>query len=570
MKRRSVLIGLLALALAALVLFLVLFFGLPSETPPASYAYDKAAVAADAGRCSEIGRDILKKKGSAVDSAIAALLCVGLMHPQSSGIGGGLFITVYNSSTGTVEVINARETAPRNISTDMFGSNQELAQKGGKSIAVPGEIRGYELAHKRYGRLPWKQLFEPTIHLARRGFSIGEDLSMAISKKQEDIKKDSHLRKVFCNSKGEILKKGEMIRFTKLARTLEIIANEGPDAFYTGSLATSIVKDIKDANGIITMEDLHDYKAKLENPLNFTIGEYTMYTPTAPSSGPVLGLTLNILKGYNFTSKSVQGKDKALTYHRILEAFKFAYAERSKLGDPEFINIDEQIHNMTSEAFARDLYKKIKDNTTLPIEDYGSKFYIPDNTGTTHLSVVAEDGSAVSATSTINNFFGSLVLSNSTGILFNDIMDDFSFPHFNNSFGAPPSIPNFIKPGKRPFSSMCPSILLDKNHQVKMAVGGAGGTKITTATALVMMNVLWFDYDVNKAVKEPRVHNQLSPNNSSLEHGVDKSVREGLQMRQHNIDELKNKSSSVQIIVRKEGKWIAESDFRKGGQPAGY
>ncbi|XP_064424137.1 glutathione hydrolase 1 proenzyme-like isoform X2 [Latimeria chalumnae] len=521
MKRRSVLIGLLALALAALVLFLVLFFGLPSETPPASYAYDKAAVAADAGRCSEIGRDILKKKGSAVDSAIAALLCVGLMHPQSSGIGGGLFITVYNSSTGTVEVINARETAPRNISTDMFGSNQELAQKGGKSIAVPGEIRGYELAHKRYGRLPWKQLFEPTIHLARRGFSIGEDLSMAISKKQEDIKKDSHLRKVFCNSKGEILKKGEMIRFTKLARTLEIIANEGPDAFYTGSLATSIVKDIKDAS-------------------------------------------------YNFTSKSVQGKDKALTYHRILEAFKFAYAERSKLGDPEFINIDEQIHNMTSEAFARDLYKKIKDNTTLPIEDYGSKFYIPDNTGTTHLSVVAEDGSAVSATSTINNFFGSLVLSNSTGILFNDIMDDFSFPHFNNSFGAPPSIPNFIKPGKRPFSSMCPSILLDKNHQVKMAVGGAGGTKITTATALVMMNVLWFDYDVNKAVKEPRVHNQLSPNNSSLEHGVDKSVREGLQMRQHNIDELKNKSSSVQIIVRKEGKWIAESDFRKGGQPAGY
>uniref|UniRef100_H3B3P6 Uncharacterized protein n=1 Tax=Latimeria chalumnae TaxID=7897 RepID=H3B3P6_LATCH len=226
---------------------------------------------------------------------------------------------------------------------------------------------------------------------------------------------------------------------------------------------------------------------------------------------------------------------------------------------------------MTSEAFARDLYKKIKDNTTLPIEDYGSKFYIPDNTGTTHLSVVAEDGSAVSATSTINNFFGSLVLSNSTGILFNDIMDDFvQFGHKINTEVAK----SLAGESKRPFSSMCPSILLDKNHQVKMAVGGAGGTKITTATALVMMNVLWFDYDVNKAVKEPRVHNQLSPNNSSLEHGVDKgfcdSVREGLQMRQHNIDELKNKSSSVQIIVRKEGKWIAESDFRKGGQPAGY
>nr|XP_014344783.1 PREDICTED: gamma-glutamyltranspeptidase 1-like isoform X3 [Latimeria chalumnae] len=521
MKRRSVLIGLLALALAALVLFLVLFFGLPSETPPASYAYDKAAVAADAGRCSEIGRDVLKENGSVVDSAIAALLCVGLMNAHSMGIGGGLFITVYNSSTGIVEVINARETAPRNASRDMFGNNTQMSRKGGLSIAVPGEIRGYGLAHKRYGRLPWKRLFHPSIELAKNGFPVGKALGLAISKQWKDIEKDSLLCEVFCNSEGKILKEGETVRFTKLAQTLEIIANEGPDVFYTGSLATSIVKDIQDA-------------------------------------------------GYNFTSKSVQGKDKALTYHRILEAFKFAYAERSKLGDPEFINIDEQIHNMTSEAFARDLYKKIKDNTTLPIEDYGSKFYIPDNTGTTHLSVVAEDGSAVSATSTINNFFGSLVLSNSTGILFNDIMDDFSFPHFNNSFGAPPSIPNFIKPGKRPFSSMCPSILLDKNHQVKMAVGGAGGTKITTATALVMMNVLWFDYDVNKAVKEPRVHNQLSPNNSSLEHGVDKSVREGLQMRQHNIDELKNKSSSVQIIVRKEGKWIAESDFRKGGQPAGY
>ncbi|XP_071301727.1 glutathione hydrolase 5 proenzyme isoform X1 [Agelaius tricolor] len=547
---------LLTLAVLAGAVTLVVILSQPRCAPQ---QYLHGAVAADTETCSLIGRNILKSGGTAVDAAIAGLICTSVMNPQSSGLGGGVIFTIYNASTGVVEVINARETAPRVFPHNLLSGCGAGFPIGPRWIGVPGELRGYEEAHKRHGRLPWKALFEPTIKLLSEPLVISPVLAKILHHPAFSEPGKS-LCPLLCDG-DRFLKLGETFRWPALQRTLRAVAEQGAAAFYEGEIGRALVQDTSKAGSSLSMEDLQTYKAEVSSALNITLNNHTkVFAPGPPMGGAVLMFILKVLEEYKFHKASLATlEEKVETYHYIAEALKFGNMLRPHMSDPAFSEAQVPVETLLSEQFAESARQRMDARGDHQLSHYSLLEPLPKeqhrSLGTSHISVLAADGSAVSATSTINYPFGSFVYSNQTGIILNNELADFCIA--NRS----------IKPGEKPPSAMVPSILISKSGDM-LVIGGAGGGWIISATTMAIINKLWFGYDLEQAISAPVMHTQ--GDSVLFEDSFSKEVRTGLLGRGHKEKKDKFAMNVVQGIS-KEGKCIsAYSDKRKLGKSAGY
>ncbi|TMW45994.1 hypothetical protein DOY81_008925, partial [Sarcophaga bullata] len=539
---KKIIIWVLIAAAIIVALTLGLVLGLRGSSEPRIVG----AVVSNGKGCAEIGSQMLLDGGSAVDSAIATLLCEGVMLPHSMGIGGGFVATVYTKKTGKVETLIARESAPAAAHKDMFVGQTSIT--GARAGAVPGEILGYWELHQRYGRLPWKILFEPTIKLCREGHWVSKYLAAALASKESAIRNEPSMAEIFVKNDGSLYKEGDFMKRPILGNTLERIANNEVGEMYDGGKTGKMfAEDIQEMGGIITEQDLRNYKVQWDDThhviANVT-GGYKLYTTPLPSSGALLAFILNVMN-------ELYTNDREIYWQRMVETFKHAYGQRTNLGDidnePELHDtIKETFEKLISQEFADKIRELIHDNKTFnDMSYYGANFTIEEDHGTANMAVLADNGDAITITSTVNNYFGAKVRSRRTGIILNDEMDDFSTPGVINSFGVPASPANYIKPGKRPMSSMCPAIILDQDGNVKMLVGAAGGTKITTSVASYISNIeysptydrdrflgtvryykyLVFKETMEESVNGGRLHHQLAPMRIDSEAQVPKYIR---------------------------------------------
>ncbi|KAB1199976.1 Gamma-glutamyltranspeptidase 2 [Morella rubra] len=398
------------------------------------------AVATDDRRCSRIGMEVLREGGHAVDASVATTLCLGIVSPASSGIGGGAFMLLRLSS-GKAQAFDMRETAP---------------------------LQASEMVRTTSGILA-----------------------------------DTGLRDVF-TSNGSLLQPGDICHNKKLAQTLRTISKFGPWAFYNGSIGCKLISDVQKIGGILTVKDLKRYRVKLKEPISANILGLNILGMPPPSGAPPMILLLNILAQYVIPS----GVSGSLGVHREIEALKHVLSVRMNLGDPDYVDVSKVLSDMLSPKFAKELKKTIYDNMTFDPDHYGGRWNQIHDHGTSHISIVDRERNAISMTTTVNSYFGSQILSPSTGLVLNNEMGDFSIP-MNVSAGLPPPAPsNFISPGKRPLSSMTPTIVLKDEH-LKAVVGASGGGMIIAGTAEVLLNHFSRGMDPFSSIMAPRVYHQV-------------------------------------------------------------
>lgn len=583
----AVLLAVFVILLSLTVLFSLLYFGSRKEQLPpwlglsnnqTSY-YSRAAVASDNVRCSEIGRNVMIEGGNAVDAAIAVILCLGVVNPMSSGLGGGHFMTIYNATTGKCSVVDAREIAPLAASQNMFDDNPKGAQKGWRAMAVPGELHGLRTEYINFGgKLPWARLFQPSIEMLTVGVPVSQALAAALKEEEKNVVAEPSLSEFLDAKTRAIYKFGDIIKSRTLLRdTMKYLAKSSDPIreFYKGSITELLVAEFEENGGIITAEDFKNYTSIIRKDSDVIVTELNgrfICGPPPPSSSAITQSIIKIMDSYASEFDQSKIKTNVDILHTFLEASKFAYAMRGGLGDMAFEQGAMDIaRNITSDAFVKSVHERLgkKPHST---EYYGGKFAPLMDEGTSNLAVLDAQGNAVVATTTINLLFGSQVASESTGIIWNSQMDDFSLPKKPNFYGYPPSPANYIRPGKRPLSSISPLVVVNKeSKQVELVVGAAGGSTIISSVSSIAHRVLTLGWDLKTAVDAPRIHNQLIPNVTEYEPRFPQQYITKLRKRGHIV----NKTLAIgeaTALYSKNGRLYASSDWRKGteSQPAGF
>ena len=528
----------------------------------------KGMVSSQEARASQIGVDILRQGGNAVDAAVAVGFALAVTLPKAGNIGGGGFMLVHNANTQDTHAIDYRETAPaaahRNIFLDKDGSvNKQKARNSFQSAGVPGTVAGLLLALKKYGSMKPIQVMAPAIKLAREGFVLSEELALELQQRHSQLSRSKAGQHIFYKPDGSFYKAGEKLVQRDLANTLEKIALSNGESFYQGETAELIVKDSQRHGGLMTREDLKHYKPVLRNAATGKYRGYELVTMPPPSaSGIHIIQMLNILE--NSQLQNVP-HNSAAHLHQLSSAMQFAFADRSEhLGDPDFYDVPVDI--ITSKSYAKKLAETINPNqakTAAEVKPLDVQVF-KESPDTTHFSVIDKDGNAVSNTYTLNFSYGSGIVVKGAGFILNNEMDDFSAkPGEPNAFGLLGNEANAIEAGKRPLSSMAPTIIF-KNNKPFMITGSPGGSKIANAVLQTISNVIDYDMNIAQASSVPRIHHQWLPDVLNYESGISADTVKILNQMGYTTKTSKGIGSTQSILV-KGGIVYGASDPRRPG-----
>ena len=469
-----------------------------------------------------VGAQILHEGGNAYDASIAVAFALAVVLPRAGNIGGGGFMVMYDKETEESFSIDYREIAPALATKDMYlnedGSvNKKRAREGILSIGVPGTVYGMWEVHKKFGSLEWKKLLQPAINLAEEGFIMTPFMVDALNSRYEKLSNYKNFKKIFYKKFPVQINK-RLVQ-SELAETLKIIAKSGVKGFYEGQVANKIAQDMRDRGGLISTQDLQNYRPVWRKPIKGNFKEYEIVTMGPPSSGGIhIIQMLNILENFNLQEL---GHNSASYASLLAEVMKFAYADRSKyLADPDFFDVP--VSQLISKKYGKAISKKINLNTVTPSSEILPGNEIPfESEDTTHFSVADSFGNVISNTYTLNSGYGSGVVIEGTGIIMNNEMDDFvSAPGSPNQFGLLGGEANKIEPFKRPLSSMTPTLVFKDSIPI-IATGSPGGSVIITAVLQFILNVLVFDMEISDATVVPRIHHQWDPDILFLEKGFD-------------------------------------------------
>ena len=541
-------------------------------TPAQTIMAGNGMVVAQEQRAARIGIEILDRGGNAVDAAVAVGFALAVTYPRAGNIGGGGFMVIHLGKTGEDAAIDYRETAPAAATEKMFldakgEADPKKSRDSALSVGVPGTVAGLALAHEKYGsgKLTLAELIEPAITLARNGVEIVDDVADTLPLAQPRIARWQSSAPVFLNSDGTVLMPGQDLLQPDLAITFRAIASDGPKGFYEGPVAEKIVAAVRKAGGIMTTDDMKNYRAILREPVRGTYRGYDIVSMPPPSSGGVhLIEMLNILEGYDLAKLS---REESL--YIVAEAMKRAYADRATfMGDPDAVKMP--VAGLISKKYAAALRAQIGQRATPSTEIRSGNPADFEGQNTTHFSVIDRDGNAVSNTYTLNFSYGLGLVAEGTGVLLNNELDDFtSKPGTANAYGLVGYNANLPGPNRRPLSSMAPTIMM-KDGKPFLITGSPGGSRIISTVLQIIVNVIDFNLSIDQAVSAPRVHHQWQPDELYVEPGISPEIIEGLVKRGFKVVPTPPQTAANSIEITADG-YVGAADRRtRGSLAAGY